>query len=354
MTSLRISRSPRPAAPPGAAGSAAPAPHSGISMACAAAAVFATLCAAALLPAAALAQAWPVKPVRIIVPTSPGGGTDIVTRLLAQKLTDVFGQPVLVENRPGAGQILGTEFVARSAPDGYTQLMAASAIVLNQVLAKKPPYDTLRDFAPVTLAASLPNVLTVHPSLPVKTLKDLLALARAKPGALNYSSAGSGTSPHMSMELMLSMAKIDITHIAYKGTGPATTDLLAGHVQLSMPNTLTAAQHLRNGRLRALGVTSAKRAAGLPDVPSISEAGLPGYEAIQWYALFAPAGTPREAVTRMQAESARALQAADMRERLAADGAEPGGSRPEEFAAFVKAEIDKWSRVVRTAKLTLE
>lgn len=337
MTSLRISRSPRPAAPPGAA-----------------AAVFATVCAAALLPAAALAQAWPVKPVRIIVPTSPGGGTDIVTRLLAQKLTDVFGQPVLVENRPGAGQILGTEFVARSAPDGYTQLMAASAIVLNQVLAKKPPYDTLRDFAPVTLAASLPNVLTVHPSLPVKTLKDLLALARAKPGALNYSSAGSGTSPHMSMELMLSMAKIDITHIAYKGTGPATTDLLAGHVQLSMPNTLTAAQHLRNGRLRALGVTSAKRAAGLPDVPSISEAGLPGYEAIQWYALFAPAGTPREAVTRMQAESARALQAADMRERLAADGAEPGGSRPEEFAAFVKAEIDKWSRVVRTAKLTLE
>jgi len=354
MTSLHISRSPRPTASPGAAGSAAPAPRSGILMACATAAVFATVCAAALLPAAALAQTWPVKPVRIIVPTSPGGGTDIVTRLLAQKLTDVFGQPVLVENRPGAGQILGTEFVARSAPDGYTQLMAASAIVLNQVLAKKPPYDTLRDFAPVTLAASLPNVLTVHPSLPVKTLKDLLALARAKPGALNYSSAGSGTSPHMSMELMLSMAKIDITHIAYKGTGPATTDLLAGHVQLSMPNTLTAAQHLRNGRLRALGVTSAKRAAGLPDVPSISEAGLPGYEAIQWYALFAPAGTPREAVTRMQAESARALQAADMRERLAADGAEPGGSRPEEFAAFVKAEIDKWSRVVRTAKLTLE
>ena len=218
------------------------------------------------MPLSAQAQGaalnWPRGPVRIIVPTSPGGGTDIVTRVLAARLTEVFGQSVVVENRPGAGQILGTEFVARSAPDGYTQLMAASAIVLNQVLAKKPPYDTLRDFAPVTLAASLPNVLTVHPSLPVKTLRDLLALARAKPGALNYSSAGSGTSPHMSMELMLSMAKIDITHIAYKGTGPATPDLLAGHVQLSMPNTLTAAQHLRSGRLRALGVTSARRAAG--------------------------------------------------------------------------------------------
>ncbi len=309
-----------------------------------------------LLPATASAQApaWPAKPVRIVVPTSPGGGTDIVTRLLAQRLTEVFGQPVLVENRPGAGQILGTEFVARAAPDGYTQLMAASAIVLNEGLAKKPAYDTLRDFVPVTLAASLPNVLTVHPSLPVKSLKDLLALARAKPGALNYSSAGSGTSPHMSMELMLSMAKIDIAHVAYKGTGPATADLLAGHVQLSMPNTLTAAPHMRNGRLRALGVTSARRAAGLPEVPTIAEGGLPGYEAIQWYALFAPAGTPRDAVNRMQAETARALQTPDMVKRLAADGAEPGGMAPDAFAAYVKAEIDKWSRVVRDAKLALD
>jgi len=298
-------------------------------------------------------SAWPARPIRVIVPTSPGGGTDIVTRALGARVGEALGQPVLVENRPGAGQILGTELVARSAPDGYTQLMAASAIVLNQVLAKKPPYDTLRDFVPVTLAASLPNVLTVHPSLPVKSVKELIALARARPGQLNYSSAGSGTSPHMSMELLISMAKLDIAHVAYKGTGPATADLLAGHVQLSMPNTLTAAPHLRSGRLRALGVTSAKRASGLPDVPTIAEAGLAGYEAIQWYALFAPAGTPREIVGRMQAEVARALQSPELRERLAADGAEAGGMAPEAFAAFVRAEIDKWSRVVREAKLAL-
>ena len=307
-----------------------------------------------LVPAQVAAQpAWPMRPIRIIVPTSPGGGTDIVTRALGARVGEALGQPVLVENRPGAGQVLGTEIVARSAPDGYTQLMAASAIVLNQVLAKKPPYDTLRDFTPITLSASLPNVLTVHPSLPVKSVKELVALARARPGQLNYSSAGAGTSPHMSMELLISMAKLDIAHVAYKGTGPATADLIAGHVQLSMPNTLTAAPHLRSGRLRALGVTSAKRAAGLPEVPTIAEAGLPGYEAIQWYALFAPAGTSREIVGRMHAEVARALQLPELRERLAADGAEAGGMPPEAFVAFVRNEIEKWSRVVREAKLTL-
>ncbi len=307
-----------------------------------------------LVPGQVAAQpAWPMRPIRIIVPTSPGGGTDIVTRALGARVGEALGQPVLVENRPGAGQVLGTEIVARSAPDGYTQLMAASAIVLNQVLAKKPPYDTLRDFTPITLAASLPNVLTVHPSLPVKSVKELVALARARPGQLNYSSAGAGTSPHMSMELLISMAKLDIAHVAYKGTGPATADLIAGHVQLSMPNTLTAAPHLRSGRLRALGVTSAKRAAGLPEVPTIAEAGLPGYEAIQWYALFAPAGTSREIVGRMHAEVARALQLPELRERLAADGAEAGGMPPEAFVAFVRNEIEKWSRVVREAKLTL-
>ena len=261
---------------------------------------------------------------------------------------------MLVENRPGAGQVLGTEFVARAAPDGYTQLMAASAIVLNQVLAKKPPYDTLRDFVPVTVAATLPNVLTVHPSLPVKSVKQLIALAKARPGMLNYSSAGAGTSPHMSMELLRSMAAVDIVHVAYKGTGPATADLLAGHVQLSMPNTLTAAPHLRSGRLRALGVTSLKRAAGLPEVPAIAEAGLPGYEAIQWYGLFVPAGTPRDAVNRMQSETAKALQAPDVAKRLAADGAEAGGMSPDAFAAYVRSEIEKWSRVVRDAKLALD
>ena len=316
----------------------------------------APLVAAVLLPPTAGAQpstTWPSRPVRVIVPTSPGGGTDIVTRVLATRMGEGLGQPVVVENRPGAGQVLGTEFVARAAPDGYTQLMAASAIVLNQVLAKQPPYDILRDFVPVTLAASLPHVLTVHPSLPVKSVKELITLARARPGQLNYSSAGAGTSLHMAMELFRSMAGLDIVHVPYKGAGPATADLLAGHVQLATPNTLTVAPHLRSGRLRAIGVTGAKRAAALPEVPTIAEAGVPGYEAIFWYALFAPAGTPREAVGRTHAEVARALRLPDVGRRLADDGAEPGGLSPEAFAAFIRTEIEKWGRVVREARITL-
>jgi tripartite-type tricarboxylate transporter receptor subunit TctC len=307
-------------------------------------------------PDAAFAQstaAWPSKTIRIIVPSSPGGGTDITARALGPRLSEALGQPVVIDNRPGAGQLLGTELVARAPADGYTQLMAASAIVLNQVLAKKPPYDILRDFAPITVGAFVPHVLTVHPSLPARSVKELIALARANPGALNYSSAGPGTSLHMAMELFLSMARINAVHVPYKGAGPATTDLLAGHVQMATTGALTVAPHLRSGKLRALGVTGAKRAAALPDVPTIAEAGVPGYEAIFWYALFAPAGTPRVVVDRMQSEVAKALQPADVRERLAADGAEPGGMPPDAFAAFIKSELDKWGRVVRQAKLTL-
>ena len=303
---------------------------------------------------AAVAQsAWPAKTVRIIVPSSPGGGTDIVARALSTRLSEALAQPVIIDNRPGAGQVLGTELVARAPADGYTQLMAASAIVLNQVLAKKPPYDILRDFVPITVGAFVPHVLTVHPSLPVKSVKDLIALARAKPGALNYSSAGSGTSLHMAMELFLSMARINITHIPYKGAGPATADLVAGHVQVATTGTLTVTPFLRAGRLRPLAVTGARRAAALPEIPTIAEAGVPGYEANFWYALFAPAGTPRPVVDRMQAEVVKALQRSDVREHLASDGAEPGGMRPDAFAAFIKVELDKWSRVVRDAKLTL-
>jgi tripartite-type tricarboxylate transporter receptor subunit TctC len=272
-----------------------------------------------------------------------------VTRALGARVGDALGQPVLVENRPGAGQILGTEIVARAAPDGYTQLMAASAIVLNQVLAKKPPYDTLRDFVPVTLAASLPNVLTVHPSLPVKSVKELVALARARPGQLNYSSAGAGTSPHMSMELLISMAKLDIAHVAYKGTGPATADLLAGHVQLSMPNTLTAAPHLRSGRLRALGVTSAKRAAGLPDVPTIAESGLPGYEFDIWYGLVGPAKLPRPLVDRIAADIARILDIAEVRERFFAQGAQARAMKPQEFDRFIALEVARLGKTVKAS-----
>jgi tripartite-type tricarboxylate transporter receptor subunit TctC len=303
--------------------------------------------------AGAQGPAYPVKPVRIVVPSSPGGGTDILARIVAQKLSESLGQQFVVENRPGAGQIIGIESVARSAPDGYTLLMAASAIVINEVLYAKPPYDTLRDFAPVTQGASLPNILVAHPALPVKSVRELVAFAKLHPGQLNYSSAGSGTSPHMSMELFRTMAGIAITHIPYKGSGPATTDLLAGQVQLSMPNVLTALPHIKAAKLRALGVTSGKRASGLPDIPAIAET-VPGYEAIQWYGLLAPAGTPRDIVNKVQAETAKVLFLPEVKERLSADGAEPVGNRPDEFAAYIRAEFAKWGRVVKSAGVKLE
>ena len=313
------------------------------------------LLALALIVAAAVAQgtAYPAKPVRIVVPSSPGGGTDILARVLAQKLSESQGQQFVVENRSGAGQVIGIEAVARSAPDGYTLLMAASAIVINEVLYAKPPYDTLRDFVPVTLGASLPNILVVHPALPVKSVRELIALAKARPGQLNYSSAGSGTSPHLSMELFRLMAGITLTHVPYKGTGPATVDLVAGQVQLSMPNVLTALPQIKGGKLRGLGVTSAKRATGLPDIPAIAET-VPGYEAIQWYGLLAPAGTPREIVNKVQAETARILVLPEVKARLAADGADAVGNRPEEFAAYIRTEIAKWGKVVKAGGIKLE
>lgn len=297
--------------------------------------------------------AYPAKPVRIVVPSSPGGGTDILARVLAQKMAESLGQQFVVENRPGAGQVIGIEAVARSAPDGYTLLMAASAIVINEVLYAKPPYDTLRDFAPVTLGASLPNILVVHPALPVKSVRELIALAKTRPGQLNYSSAGSGTSPHLSMELFRIMAGIALTHIPYKGTGPATIDLVAGQVQLSMPNVLTALPQIKGAKLRALGVTSSKRATGLPDIPAIAES-VPGYEAIQWYGLLAPAGTARDSINRLQSEVARILVLPDVRERLAADGADAVGSRPDEFAAYIRSELAKWGKVVKAGGIKLE
>ena len=297
--------------------------------------------------------AYPVKAVRIVVPSSPGGGTDILARVLAQKMSESLGQQFVVENRPGAGQVIGIEAVSRAAPDGYTLLMAASAIVINEVLYAKPPYDTLRDFAPVTQAASLPNILVAHPALPVKSVRELIALAKTRPAQLNYSSAGNGTSPHLSMELFRLMAGITLTHIPYKGSGPATVDLVAGQVQLSMPNVLTALPQIKGGKLRGLGVTSSKRATGLPDIPSIAES-LAGYEAIQWYGVLAPAGTARDIVGKLQTEMARILVLPEVKERLAADGADAVGSRPDEFAAYIRAELAKWGKVVKTGGIKLE
>ena len=259
----------------------------------------------------------------------------------------------MVENRPGAGQVIGIEAVARAAPDGYTLLMAASAIVINEVMYAKPPYDTLRDFVPVTLGASLPNILVVHPALPVKSVRELITLAKTRPGQLNYSSAGSGTSPHLSMELLRIMAGVTLTHIPYKGTGPATVDLVAGQVQLSMPNVLTALPQIKGGKVRALGVTSARRAAGLPDIPAIAES-LPGYESIQWYGMLAPAGAAREIVAKLQGEIARILVLPEVKARLAADGADAVGNRPDEFAAYLRAELAKWDKVVKAGGIKLE
>ncbi len=306
------------------------------------------------LPGALAQPAYPAKTVRIVVPAAPGGGTDILARVLAQKLSETLDQQFVVENRPGAGQIIGTESVARAAPDGYTLLMGASPIATNQVLYKKIPYDTLRDFAPIALCATVPNLLVVHPSLPVKSVREFIALAKARPEQITYASAGAGTSPHLSMELLRAMAAIKFVHIPYKGTGPATIDVIAGQVQSMSMNVLTALTHVKAGKLRALGVTSSRRAAVLPEVPTIAEAGVPGYEAISWYGLLAPAGTPRRVIDKIHAETARALQLPDVREKLAADGAEASVNRPEEFTAYIRAEIAKWGKLVRDGGITAE
>ncbi|MBA2961908.1 MULTISPECIES: tripartite tricarboxylate transporter substrate binding protein [Ramlibacter] len=297
---------------------------------------------------------YPSRPVRIIVPSSPGGGTDILARLLAKKLSDSLGQPFIVENRAGAGQALGIDVVSHATPDGYTLLMAASAIVLNQVLSKKTSYDTVRDFAPVSLVSTVSNVLVVNPALPVKTERELIAYAQSHPGTLNYSSAGNGTSPHLSMELFRSMAGITMTHVPYKGSGPATVDLVSGHVQLSMPNILTAMPHIKAGTLRALGVTGPRRADALPDVPTIAQAGLPGYESVQWYGVLAPAGTPAAVVNKLQAEIVRAIQSPEVQASMASEGADPVGSSADEFATFIRGEIAKWAQVVKTAGIQQE
>lgn len=304
-----------------------------------------------LAAGAAAAQNYPTRTIRLIVPSSPGGGTDISARIIAPKLSELLGQQVIVENRPGAGTMIGGEAVARATPDGYTLLMGISTLAINPAIYKKVPYDALRDFAPISQAVSLPNVLVSHPSLPVKTLKELIAFAKARPGELNFASAGLGTSPHMSFELFLSMAKLKMLHVPYKGSGPGVTALLAGHVPLMMPNMLSAQPHIKSGRLRGLGVTSAKRAAGAPELPTIAEAGVPGYEAVQWYGVLAPAGTPPAIVKRLHAEIVKVLQSPETKERFFRDGAETVGTSPEEFAGFIRNETVKWAKVVKDARI---
>jgi tripartite-type tricarboxylate transporter receptor subunit TctC len=310
---------------------------------------------AALACAQAAAQpAYPARPVRFIVPSAAGGGTDIIARAISVKLGERLSQQFVVDNRPGAGQMIGIELAAKSPADGYTILMAASTLAINPVMYKQVPYDPVRDFAPITQAATLPNVLAVHPSLPVKSVAELVAYAKENPGKLNFASAGIGTSPQMSIELLKSMTGIDMVHIPYKGTAPGVVDLLAGQVLVMAPNVLTALPHIKSGKLRALAVTSAKRSEALPEVPTVAEAGVPGYDSTQWYGVLAPSGTPREIVARLHDAIVRALRDPEVGKRLAADGAEAVGSSPEEFAAFIKSEGEKWAKVAAAAGIKAE
>jgi tripartite-type tricarboxylate transporter receptor subunit TctC len=316
------------------------------------------LIVAALMAASAgsvFAQAgYPSKPVRMVVPSSAGGGTDIVARIIQPELSKRLGQPVIIENRAGAGTMIGIEVAAKSVPDGYTLLMGLSTLAINPALYKKVPYDAVRDFAPITLVVSSAAILVVHPSVPAKTVKELIAFARARPGQLNYASAGTGTFPHMSMELFLSMAKLKLVHIPYKGTGPAMIDMLAGHTAVMAGTILTSMPQIRAGRLRGLGITSSARSAVVPEIPTISEAGLPGYEATQWYGMLAPAQTPKDIVARLHAEMTRILQQPEIKERFAGDGADPVANTPEEFRRYIQSELAKWAKVAREAGIQPE
>ena len=310
--------------------------------------------AAVACAASAVAQSYPARPIRLVVPSSPGGGTDITARIMAPELSKLLGQQVVVENRPGAGTMIGGDVVAKAAPDGYTLLMGISTLAINPAVYRKVPYDALRDLAPITQAVSVPNVVVGHPSLPAKTLKELIALARARPGELTFASAGVGTNPHLSVELLLSMTKTRMLHIPYKGSGPGITDLIAGQVQVMAPNMLSAYPHIKTGRMRGYGVTGAKRVSSAAEIPTIAEAGVPGYEAVQWFGVLAPAGTPRPIVQRLHDDSVKVLQLPNVKELLVKDGAEPVGNTPEQFAAFIKAETIKWAKVVKDAGIQPE
>jgi tripartite-type tricarboxylate transporter receptor subunit TctC len=307
------------------------------------------------LPKAASAQsaAYPNKPIRMVVPFAAGGPTDIFARAVGREIATTLGQPVVIDNRPGAGGNLGADIVAKAPPDGYTIVMGATgAFSVNTTLDPKLPYDVLRDFAPISLVTIVPFVLVVHPGVPVKTVDDLIKLAKSKPGALSFGSAGTGTSMHMASEMFKTMTGSDIVHVPYKGAAPAVSDLVAGHVQLIFSDMVSALPHVRTGKLRAVAVT--QRSPLYPDVPTFAEAGLAGYDANAWYALFAPAGTPKDIVTKLSAATAKALQSQELRDRLAGEGAQAVGSTPEELDRFVRNEIVKWAKVVKASGTKIE
>jgi len=307
--------------------------------------------AAALAAAGAHAQNYPTRAVRIVVPYAAGGNTDFTARVIAARLAAVFGQQVVVENRPGGATNIGSDLVAKSAPDGYTLLMGGASNAINMSLYQKLPYDTLRDFAPVILCVKGANVLSVHPSLPAKNLKELIALAKAQPGRLNYASSGLGSSNMMAGELFKLMAGVNIVHVPYKGNAPALTDTIAGQVEMIFSGVPALIPQLESGRLRAIAIGSLKRFPALPQVPTLDESGLKGYEATTWFGLLAPARTPREIVARLNAEIAKILLGKEVSERFIAEGIDPSGDTPGEFAKFIGDEIAKYAKVVKAAHL---
>ncbi len=297
--------------------------------------------------AGAIAQTYPAKPVRLIVPTAPGGGTDLIGRLLAQSLSGPLGQQVLVDNRGGAGTTIGSALTAKAPPDGYTLLLNHTSLAFNASFYDKLPYDTLNDFAPVSILATQPFILAVHPSLPVKSAADLVSLARSRPGQIAYASGGAGSGPYMGAALLQQSAKVDILHVPYKGAGPAFTDLMAGQVQMMIATVSVVLPHVKTGRVRALAVTSAKRITVAPELPTVGESAVPGYEYSAWYGLFAPAATPTPIVTRLNDETVKVMRAPDLQERFAASGLEALSSSPEAFKAHFEREVQKWARVAK-------
>jgi tripartite-type tricarboxylate transporter receptor subunit TctC len=309
----------------------------------------------ALTAGGSWSQGFPVRPVRLVVTYTAGGPADIAARALAQKLAEVWGQQVVVDNRAGAGGIIGTELVAKAAPDGYTLLHGTAAgLIINPLLVKKLPYDTQRDFAPVSMVVIVPQLLVTNPAVPAATLKELIALAKARPGALNYASVGVGSPNHLGMELLKSMAGIDMVHVPYKGATPAMADLIAGQVQLAFNGMASVLPQIATGKLKAIAIGSARRSPAAPDVPTVAEAGVPGFEYVAWNGNFAPAATPATVVGKISGDIRKALASPDVVQRLASLGSEPSGSSPAEFAAYLKEDHVRWSRVVKAVGLKPE
>jgi len=309
---------------------------------------------AVLSSAHAAGQSYPVRPIRVIVTFPPGAGSDIATRLVTAKLSETFGRQFVVDNRAGAAGNIGVDLVAHATPDGYTLLAVTAAAAISQSAYSKISFDLTRDFAPVAPIASAPFVLALNPAIPARSLKELIELARAKPGQYSYATPGSGSSPHVAGELLRMELGIDLLHVPYKGTVPAIADVIAGNVSMALANTLVALPQMKAGRLRGIAITSARRSAMAPELPTIAESGLPGFEAGTWYGLLAPSGTPRDIVTRLNGEVVRIVQLQEIREKLAAQGAEPLTGTPQEFGKFVQNEVARWAKVVKAARIRLD